>query len=76
VIGVGVVIGVGGGVNGGIMELELLQLKNGELKGCKAIGLDGRADRTMDVSISGLGSPLSPACLLFLLDFVLEKKPI
>jgi hypothetical protein len=44
---VGVVIGVGGGVNGGIMELELL--KNGGLKGCKAVRLDGGVDRTMRV---------------------------
>jgi hypothetical protein len=84
------VVGVGGGVNGGIMELELLQLKNGGLKGCKAVGLDGGVDRTgvktgvvsilsldlESVSILCLRSPLSPDCLLFLLDFVLEKKPI
>jgi hypothetical protein len=41
------VIGVGGGVNRGLTELELL--KNGGFQGFKAVGLDGGVERTMGV---------------------------
>ena len=48
---VGVVIGVGDGVNGGLMELELL--KKGGFEGFKTVRLDG-GDRTLGVKTAVL----------------------
>lgn len=81
VVDCGVVIGVGGGVNGGLIELS----KSEGSEGCKARGLEGGVDRAIDEMTAGLevfilrlgfGSPLlSPDCIF--LDFVFtEKKPI
>jgi hypothetical protein len=70
---VGVMIGVGGGVNG-----ELIGWSKIEGLGCKACGLNGGVDSAIDGMTAGLevGSPLLlPNCIF--LDLVLrEKKPI